>query len=56
MAMNRCTREAIWLRQLMDDVGCTQEEATTIMCDYWSIVLGCDGDIVPYGLCTLVLT
>ena len=33
MAMNRCTREAIWLRQLMEDVGCVQEEATTIMCD-----------------------
>jgi hypothetical protein len=33
MAMNRCTREAIWLRQLMEDVGCAQEEATTMMCD-----------------------
>ena len=33
MVMNRCTREAIWLRQLIKDVGCTQEEATTIMCD-----------------------
>jgi hypothetical protein len=33
MAMSRCTREAIWLRQLMEDVGCVQEEATTIMCD-----------------------
>ena len=33
MAMNRCTRETIWLRQLMKDLGCVQEEATTIMCD-----------------------
>jgi hypothetical protein len=31
--MNRCTREAIWLRQLMEDVGCAKEEATTMMCD-----------------------
>ena len=33
MTMNRCTRDAIWLRQLMEDVGCVQEEATTIMYD-----------------------
>ena len=32
MGMNRCTREAIWLRQLMEDVYCVQEEATIIMC------------------------
>ena len=33
MAMIRCTRKAIWLRQLIKDVGCVQEEATTIMCN-----------------------
>ena len=33
MAMSRCTREAIWLRQLMKDIGYIQEEAMTIMCD-----------------------
>ena len=33
MAINRCIREAIWLRQLMEDLGCVQEEPTTIMCD-----------------------
>jgi hypothetical protein len=33
MAMNRCTRETIWLRQLMEDVGYAQKEATTMMCD-----------------------
>ena len=33
MVMSRCTREAIWLRQLMEDVGCIQKEAMTIMCD-----------------------
>ena len=32
MAMNRCTRKAILLRQLMEDVGCVQEEATIIIC------------------------
>ena len=25
--------EAIWLRQLMDNVGCIQKEATIIMCN-----------------------
>ena len=33
MATSYATKEAIWLRQLMADVGCTQGEATTIMCD-----------------------
>lgn len=33
MATSHGTKEAIWLRQLMADVRCTQEEATTIMCD-----------------------
>jgi hypothetical protein len=33
MATSRGTREVIWLRQLMKDVGCVQEEATTMMCD-----------------------
>jgi transposase InsO family protein len=33
MATSHATKEAIWLRQLMVDVGCTQGEATTIMCD-----------------------
>ena len=41
MAANQCTKEGIWLRQLMADVGCVQEEATTIMCDnQGSIALG----------------
>ena len=33
MAMNRCTRKAIWLGKLMKDVGCVQEDVTIIMCD-----------------------
>src|SRR6476646_4961848 len=33
MAANQSTQEAIWVRQLMADVGCVQEEATTILCD-----------------------
>jgi hypothetical protein len=33
MATSRGTREVIWLRQLMKEVGCVQEEATTMMCD-----------------------
>ena len=33
MAMNLCTIEAIWLKQLMEDLDCVQKEATTIMCD-----------------------
>lgn len=33
MAMNQRTRKAIWLRQLMKDICCVQEEATTITCD-----------------------
>ena len=33
MVLNRCTKEAIWLRQLMKDISCVQEDATTIMCD-----------------------
>ena len=38
MAMNRYTREAIWLRQLMENLGCVQEEATTTMCDNQSFM------------------
>ena len=37
VATSHGTEEAIWLRQLMADVRCIQEEATTIMCDN----LGC---------------
>jgi hypothetical protein len=33
MATTQCTKEAIWLRQLLADVGYVQEEATSIMCD-----------------------
>ena len=33
MATSHSTKEAIWLRQLMADVGCTQDGPTTIMCD-----------------------
>ena len=33
MAMNRCTRKAIWLRQLIKDLGCVQEDATIIKSD-----------------------
>ena len=33
MAMNRCTIDVIWLRQIMEDGGCVQEEVTTIICD-----------------------
>jgi len=33
MAASQSAKEAIWLRQLMADVGCVQDEATTIMCD-----------------------
>lgn len=33
IAMSRCTREAIWLKQLMKDVGCVQEDDMTIMCN-----------------------
>jgi hypothetical protein len=33
MAISQCTREAIWLRQLMSDVGLEQKKATLIMCD-----------------------
>jgi hypothetical protein len=33
MATSHATKEAIWLRQLMADVGCAQGEATTIMSD-----------------------
>jgi hypothetical protein len=33
MAASQSAKEAVWLRQLMADVGCVQEEATTIMCD-----------------------
>ncbi len=33
MATSQCTKEAIWLRKLMADVGLVQDGATTIMCD-----------------------
>ena len=33
MAASQCTKEAIWLRKLLADVGLVQEGATTIMCD-----------------------
>jgi hypothetical protein len=33
MAASHCTREAIWLRQLLDDMRCKYDEGTLIMCD-----------------------
>jgi hypothetical protein len=33
MATSQCTKEAIWLRKLMADVGLVQGGAITIMCD-----------------------
>jgi hypothetical protein len=33
MAASQSTKEAIWLRKLLADVGFVQEDATTIMCD-----------------------
>ena len=33
MAASHCTREAIWLRQLLEDVGCKDVEGTLIWCD-----------------------
>ena len=33
MATTQSAKEAMWLRQLMADVGCVQEKATTIMSD-----------------------
>jgi hypothetical protein len=33
MATSQCTKEAIWLRKLMADVGLVQNGATNIMCD-----------------------
>ena len=33
MAASQSAKEAIWLRQLMADIGCVQERATMIMCD-----------------------
>jgi hypothetical protein len=33
MAISQCTKEAIWLRKLMADVGLVQDGATSIMCD-----------------------
>jgi hypothetical protein len=33
MAASQCTREAIWLRQLLDDVRCKYDAGTLIMCD-----------------------
>ena len=33
MATSHCTKEAVWLRQLLADVGYVQEGPTSIMCD-----------------------
>lgn len=33
MAMSQCTKESIWLKHLMEDVGCVQEDATKIISD-----------------------
>ena len=33
MAASHCTMEAIWLRQLLDDMRCKYDEGTLIMCD-----------------------
>jgi hypothetical protein len=33
MATSQCTKEAIWLRKFMADVGLVQVGATSIMCD-----------------------
>ena len=33
MATSHCTKEAVWLRQLLADVGYVQEGLTSIMCD-----------------------
>jgi hypothetical protein len=33
MVASHCTREAMWLRQLLDDVRCKYDEGTLIMCD-----------------------
>ena len=33
MITSQCTKEAIWLRQLLAEVGYVQEGATSIMCD-----------------------
>jgi transposase InsO family protein len=33
MATSQCTKEALWLRKLLDDVGYVQDKATLIMCD-----------------------
>ena len=38
MAASQSAKEAIWLRQLMSDVGCVQERATMIMCDNQSCI------------------
>ena len=34
MATSHCTRKAVWLRQLLADVGYLQERASSIMCEY----------------------
>ena len=33
MTTSHCTKETVWLKQLMVDVGCVQEGLTYIMCD-----------------------
>ena len=33
MAMSQCTKEAIWLRQLLADVGLVQQGSTQVLCD-----------------------
>jgi len=33
MAASQCVKEALWLRQLLEDVGLVQEQAMRILCD-----------------------
>ena len=33
MATSHCTKEIVWFRQLLADVGHVQERPTTIICD-----------------------
>jgi len=34
MATSHCLKEALWLQQLLEDVGLVQRGASNIMCDY----------------------
>jgi hypothetical protein len=38
MAASHCIREAIWLRQLLDDMRCKYDEGTLIMCNNQGVV------------------